>query len=95
MALETNPWNVQDHLKTTEDVAGYLEAAFELNDPAALKAALRDVAKSQGIKATAEKIGITREGLSKALSPDGDPKLSTILPLLGALGLRIRLDVAA
>ena len=43
-------WDIQDHLKTTEDRAFYLEAAIdeaiEYNDPGFLAAALGDVATS-------------------------------------------------
>ncbi|MCR9089193.1 MAG: putative addiction module antidote protein [Rhodobacteraceae bacterium] len=94
MSPDKTPWNSQEQLKTPEDVADYLEAAFDLNDPAVLRAALLDIAKSQGMRQTAVKAGITREGLYKSLSPDGDPKLSTLLALLNTLGLKVTLKVA-
>ena len=47
MAVETLPWDPTEHLKTTEDVREYLEAAFEDGDPALIAAALGDVARSR------------------------------------------------
>lgn len=94
MSLEKTPWNAREQLRTPEDVADYLEEAFDLNDPAALRAALLDVAKSQGMRETAVKAGVTREGLYKSLSPEGDPKLSTLLAVLNTLGLKVILKVA-
>ena len=41
---------------------------------------------------TAAKAGVTREALYKVLSPTGDPKLSTLMGVLRALGLRMRLE---
>jgi DNA-binding phage protein len=30
---KTIPWNTEDYLRTPEDIAAYLEAAFEDGDP--------------------------------------------------------------
>ena len=38
----------------------------------------------------ARETGLTREGLYKALSPDGNPEFSTIMKVIRALGLRLR-----
>lgn len=89
MAIETKAWNVQDHLNSPEEVAGYLEAIFEDGDPSLIAAGLGDIARSKGMSQIARETGISREGLYKALSADGDPKLSTLLGVLKALGLTI------
>jgi probable addiction module antidote protein len=91
MAIKTKPWDVVDHLKTEEDRIRYLEACFEENDPALIAAALGDVARARGMAALARKTGLTREGLYKALSPEGNPSLATILKVSHALGFRIRI----
>ena len=36
-------WNIQDYLKTPEDLASFLEAALEENDYEFLKIAVKDV----------------------------------------------------
>lgn len=89
MALETTKWDVQDYLKTPEDRATYLEAAFEEGDPVFITHALNDVARAIGMTDVAKIAGITREGLYKALRDKGDPKLSTLLGVAKALGVRL------
>jgi len=88
--IETTKWDVQDYLKTPEERLAYLEAAFEEGDPKLVSIALGDVARSMGMTNVAKEAGITREALYKALSDKGDPKLSTLLGVLKALGLRVR-----
>lgn len=89
MPIETTKWDVQDYLKTPEARVAYLEAAFEGGDPKLISIALGDVARSMGMTNVAKEAGITREALHKALSDKGDPKLSTLLGVLKALGLRV------
>ena len=43
----------------------------------------------------AKAAGVTREGLYKALSAKGDPKLSTLLGITRALGVRLSVEPAA
>lgn len=89
MPIETTKWDVQDYLKTPEERVAYLEAAFEDGDPRLISVALGDIARSMGMTQVAKEAGITREALYKALSEKGDPKLSTLLGVLKALGLRV------
>lgn len=89
MALETTKFDIQDHLGTPEDRAAYLEAAFEDGDPAFITHALNDIARAIGMTDVAKAAGITREGLYKALGEKGDPKLSTLLGVTKALGIRL------
>jgi probable addiction module antidote protein len=96
MALETTPWNVQDHLQTPEECALYLEAAFAEagDDPTFIAKAIGDVARARGMSQTARDTGITREGLYKALSEEGNPSFGTVLKVLSALGLRLHVELA-
>lgn len=94
MPLETTKWDVVDHLKTPEDRAAYLEAAFEDGDPAIVAHALGDVARAVGMSQIARDTGLTRAGLYKALSEDGDPRLTTLLGVLKSLGLAISVHPA-
>jgi probable addiction module antidote protein len=41
------------------------------------------------MSALARKAGLNRQGLYRALSDEGDPKLSTLNAILDALGLRL------
>jgi probable addiction module antidote protein len=85
----TRKWDAVQHLKTDEDMAAYLEAAFEDGDPALIAAALGDIARAKGMTDIARETGLGRESLYKALSPDGNPELSTLLKVMKALGLRL------
>ncbi len=86
---ETRPWDAADHLKTSEDIAAYLDAAFEDGDPALVSAALGDVARAKGMTDIARAAGLGRASLYKSLSPEGRPELSTVLKVVKALGLRL------
>ena len=85
----TSPWVVTEHLETEEDMAAYLEAALEGNDPSLIAAALGDIAKAKGMSQIAKQTGLGRESLYKALSPEGNPEFSTILKVVNALGLHL------
>jgi probable addiction module antidote protein len=58
-------------------------------DSAALLSALRVVARVRGLSAMAEEIGMTRQGLQKALSTRGNPRLDNINAILHAMGYRL------
>ena len=85
----TRLWDVAQHLDTEHDMAAYLEAALEEGDARLVAAALGDIARAKGMTEIARSTGLGRESLYKALSPDGNPELATVLKVLGALGLRL------
>ncbi|MCC7287402.1 MAG: putative addiction module antidote protein [Burkholderiaceae bacterium] len=91
MSVETIRWEVQDALRSPEDCAAFVEAAIEeaADDPAFIALVLGEVAKARGMAQTARDAGMTREGLYKALSPQGNPSFATVLKVLAALGLRM------
>jgi probable addiction module antidote protein len=84
---------VVDHLKTDEDIAHYLEAVFEDGDPALVAAALGDVARAKGVSQVARDAGLGRESLYKALSAEGNPEFATVLKVIHALGLKLKVAV--
>jgi probable addiction module antidote protein len=91
---KTTKWDVADYLKSDEDIAHYLEAVFEDGDPALVAAALGDVARAKGMSQVARDAGLGRESLYKALSADGNPEFATVLKVIHALGLKIKVDAA-
>ncbi|MGO8757918.1 MAG: addiction module antidote protein [Terracidiphilus sp.] len=92
--LKTTAWDPAEYLESPGSIAAYLEAAFEDGDPALIAAALGDVARAQGMTQLASQAGVTREALYKALSPTGDPRLSTFIGVMKALGIKIRPEAA-
>jgi probable addiction module antidote protein len=89
MALETQLYDSADYLKTPQDIAAYLEAAFEDGDPALITHALGVVARAEGMTEVARQAGLTRASLYKALSADGHPEFATVLKVVQALGLKM------
>lgn len=87
--METTKWDGAEYLETPEAIAAYLEAAFEDGDPQVITHALGNVARAKGITQVAKDAGITRAGLYKALSSDGDPRLTTLLGVFKSLGLAV------
>ena len=87
-------WNVVEHLRTNEDVRLYLEACFEEDpgDGSLIRAALNDVARAQNMAQLSRDVGMSREGLYKALSKDGNPSFATVLRVVRALGMRLRVS---
>ena len=78
-----------EHLKSEADVAAYLTAIMEENNPALLAAALGDIARARGMSEIAKTSGITREALYKALRPNAQPRFDTISRVCEALGVRL------
>lgn len=76
--------------------AEYLRAALEdSDDPKVLLLALRRIAESRGgIAKVAKAAGVERESLYRALSPQGNPRLSTLLAVTKAIGLRLTVELA-
>ena len=85
-------WDVTDHLRTEEDARLYLEAAFEedLGDGRLIRAALSDIARARNMSQLAREVGMSREGLYKALSENGNPNFNAMMKIIRALGMRLR-----
>ncbi len=84
-------------LRNNPDFAAeYLKAALEDNDePAVLLIALRRIAEAKGgIAKIAKAAGVERESLYRALSVRGNPRLSTLVAVTKAVGLRLTVEAA-
>ena len=88
--LKTTPWDSAVYLKTDADIAGYLEAVFEEGDPALVAHALGVIARAKGMAKIARAAGLGRESLYKSLSHRGNPELVTVLKVIQALGLKLK-----
>ncbi|MES2152634.1 MAG: addiction module antidote protein [Pseudomonadota bacterium] len=80
----------EDPVFADEYLAAALDEADQDGGRQALLAALRHVAEAQGMATVAERAGIPRESLYRALSPNGNPTVKTLLAVLGAAGLKLR-----
>jgi probable addiction module antidote protein len=89
-SAKTTKWDPAKYLTSPGRIAAYLAAAFEEGDPALIAAALGDIARAKGMTQLAQEAGVTREALYKALSANGDPRLSTFLGVMHALGIKLK-----
>ncbi|MEY3596165.1 MAG: hypothetical protein RL543_118 [Pseudomonadota bacterium] len=89
MTLKLTRFDIVDFLKTEEDILAYLAVVAEDNDPAFFARSLGHVARARGMSQLARETGISRMGLIKALSAEGNPSFATITKVLDALGYRI------
>jgi len=90
MTSKIGSWDASRFLTTPCRIAAYLEAAFDDGDPSLIATALGDIARAKGMTQLAAEAGVTREALHKALSPTGDPRLSTLLGVMKALGIKLK-----
>lgn len=87
-------WDAAEHLRTAEDARLYMQACADEDpgDGSLIRAALNDVARAGNMSGLAREAGMTREGLYKALSADGNPSFATVLRITRALGMQVRIS---
>lgn len=86
---EPAPLDIASYLETPEDIAAYLGAVLDLDDPKALVAAIGHAAKAKGMTDIAATVGAGRQSLYRSLSAEGNPSFETVVKVLGALGVRL------
>ncbi len=76
-----------------DEIDDYITEIFqdfaEDNDAGTLLASLRVIARVRGIGEMAEQIGMTRQGLQKALSDEGNPRFGNVTSIVRAMGYRL------
>lgn len=89
-------YRTADYLETEEDIAAYLEAAMEEagDDSAFIVRVLANIAEARSMAQLARDAGMTRAGLYKALSAQGNPRIETAQRIARALGLELTLRPA-
>lgn len=86
---ELKRFDMADHLDSEEAIADYLSIVLEEDDPESFIQALGTVARARSMKEIAEKTGLNRESLYKALSGDTSPRYETIVKVINAMGLKL------
>ena len=86
-------FDAADYLKSEKDIKSYLNVCMEEygDDPVFIAKALGTVARARGMTGLAKKAGLTRASLYKALSGEGNPEFATILKVIQALGLKLKI----
>ncbi|MDR2244188.1 MAG: putative addiction module antidote protein [Burkholderiales bacterium] len=95
MTVTFSEFDAAKYLDSEEAIVAYLEAAQEEagDDPAFMALVLSDIARARNMSQLAKDAGLTRAGLYNALSPNGNPRISTLHSIAKALGLRLTLTV--
>ena len=87
--VTAKPFDAAEYLDSPEMIAAYLTEAFESGDHVLITKAIGAAARSQGMAAIAEKSGLSRENLYRALGGDAKPEFGTIIKVLHALGIEL------
>ena len=95
MKAETTPFDPAEYLDVEEDQIDLLRDAFASGDAAYIANAIGVVARARNVSKLARETGLTRAGLYKAFSSEGDPKLSTVVGVLDALGFKLSVEATA
>jgi len=94
MTIELSRFDVAEFLTEPEDQAELLADAMASGDAHVVAKAIGIVARARGMSDVASATGIKRQTLYRAFSEDGNPTLETMLKVLPALGLRMRIEAA-
>ncbi|EHM4620390.1 putative addiction module antidote protein [Salmonella enterica] len=89
MNNELKNFDVVEFLEDEEDIQEYLNAAIEEDDVKYLFKALGNIARARNMSQLSKEVGMSREGIYKALSGEGNPSFQTVSKITKALGLKI------
>lgn len=91
MSVKTRAFDSARYLESEEEIGEYLQAMSEDGNPAEIAHALGVVARARGMSELAQKTGLTRQALYKALGENGNPEFATITKVADALGFKVTL----
>ena len=94
MSEKFTRYDSAEYLKTEDDIAAYIEACMDEGgeDPAFIAQALGVVARARNMSQLARDTGMTREGLYKSLSGEGNPSFATVVTVARVLGFKVTLQ---
>ncbi len=95
MTEKFSRWDAADDLKTEEDIVQYFDICLEEDpgDGSLIRRALGSIARAKGMTQLARDTGISREGLYRALSADGNPEFGTVMKVIRALGVKLHAEI--
>jgi probable addiction module antidote protein len=81
---------LRDHPEEIDDyIAVLFDEYADSGDATTLFASLRLVGRIKGVTAMAEAAGLSRKGLQKALSENGNPQFGSVNTIMNAMGYRL------
>lgn len=93
--MSTSSFDIADYLDNKEMIAEYLNTVLEEGSSEDVVVAIGHVAKAIGMTKIAEKTGLSRTSLYKALSDGAKPQFGTIMKILKAIGGEIQINPKA
>lgn len=90
--MEPSKFEISDYLDSNEMIAEYLNEVLENGNEIDLVKAIGHVAKAIGMTKIAERTGMSRPSLYKALSDGAKPQFSTIIKVLKAIGGQVTVN---
>ena len=87
--MKTEPFDAARYLTSAAAQEELLNDALASGDAGYIGEALGVIARARGMTEVAREAGVTREALYKALSQNGDPRLTTLLGVARALGVTL------
>lgn len=89
MGSKTKPFDIAEHLKTTEDIRAFLQEVAATGNESDFIHALNTAARAKGMTEVAKRAGVTRASLYKSLADDGNPRFETVSKIVSALGCKL------
>ncbi|MEI7784482.1 MAG: addiction module antidote protein [Betaproteobacteria bacterium] len=87
---KVSEFDLASYLDSEEVIAEYLNVALGSGDTDLVLAAIGDVAKVTGLAKIARDTGLGRECLDKTLCAGTQPRFESVLKVLRALGVQLR-----
>jgi len=94
MATQTLPLDAARPLTSRQAQAELLSDAMASGDAGNIANALGVIACARGMTEVARGASVTRDALYRALSEDGDPRLTTVLGVMKSLGFQLSVEAA-
>ncbi len=89
MPVTIRAFDISKHLKTDEDIQGFLEEVISTGDASDFIHALNIAAQAKGMTEIAKQMGVTRASLYKSLAANGNPRFETVIKIVEALGCKL------
>jgi probable addiction module antidote protein len=91
--FKLNKFNCQQYLTNYKNDADFINAHLIDDDPRQMVFALSVLARAKGMSVLSKSTGISRDGLYKALTDEGNPSIKTVMRIMRGLDLRLSVRV--
>lgn len=85
-------FDMSEYLDSPEAIAEYISQVLEDGDQDELLRAIGYIAKAKGMTQISRETGLGRESLYKAFQEGSEPKFSTVIKVLKAIGVTFHAD---